>query len=60
MYQEGIYISTAKYTVFLVVCDRRISEAPPIARWTIGKNRNQVLRYYSKQAGCRLEFFDNP
>jgi len=43
------YISLPRYTILLIVDGEIVVDAPPIARWTIGKSRKEVLNYYLAQ-----------
>jgi len=38
-----------KYTILLVIEDGVVVEAPPIARWTIGKTRWDILQHFMRQ-----------
>lgn len=51
-----IWLSTARYTVGLVVAADRIVDAPPIARrWALGRDARQVWRDAAKR-GARLHW----
>ena len=41
-----IYISLPYATFALIITNGVISDAPPIARWTIGKTAQWVIKYY--------------
>ena len=42
-----VYISLPEYTFLLEIDeDGIITEAPPIAKWTIGKDQNYVVKYF--------------
>lgn len=58
MGEYALYVSLPKYTVLLVVKDRIIVEAPPIARWTVGRVWFGVLRYFRSQPDCEVELID--
>jgi hypothetical protein len=49
------YVSLPRYTILLLVEGDVIIEAPPIARWTIGKAAREVLRYYLTQRDSVIE-----
>ena len=40
------YIDTSYACFGLIVKDNVISEAPPIAKWTVGKDIKYVINYY--------------
>jgi hypothetical protein len=46
-----LYVSLSYATFGLITQDGRIAEAPPIARWTIGKQVNEVAAYYRQKGG---------
>lgn len=50
-----IYVVHPRYTIMLLVKDRMIVDAPPIARWTIGRTRRDVLRYFAGQYRCTYQ-----
>jgi len=44
-----IYISLG-YATFLLVCENgKIKDAPPIAKWTIGKDVGYIVDYFMKR-----------
>lgn len=49
------YISLPRYTILLLVKGEIVVDAPPIARWTIGKTRREVLDYYLAQRGLEVD-----
>lgn len=50
MAEPDIYVSLPKYTILLVIEDGVVVEAPPIARWTIGKTRWDILQYFMQRS----------
>jgi hypothetical protein len=50
---KWIWVSLPYATFALHVKDGRIVEAPPIARWTIGK-REQVIANYYRSKGAEF------
>lgn len=49
------YISLPRYTILLIVEGDMVVDAPPIARWVIGKTRREVLNYYLAQQDSEIE-----
>jgi len=48
-----VYISLSYATFGLIASNGRIVDAPPIARWTIGKYAEYVVEYY-KHKGANI------
>jgi len=53
-----LYVSTPVYTVALLCRAGKVYEAPPIARWTIGKSVQEVSRYF-RTKGDQVSEEDN-
>jgi len=51
---KWIRVSTRWATFALGMQDGVITQAPPIARWTIGKTEAEVARYYRRK-GAQFE-----
>lgn len=48
--KEVLYWISLDYATFLIVSlNDEIIEAPPIARWTIGKSTEYVINYFKKK-----------
>lgn len=53
--ERGVWISLPHATFALEVNNARVVfDAPPIARWTIGKDISQVLNYFARRHGSQL------
>ena len=49
--EQLVYISLPTMTIGLITVGVIVTQAPPIARWAVGKNINYVLNYFlSKNA----------
>lgn len=48
-------VSLPTYTIELTCENDRVCEAPPIARWTIGKDIQKVIEYYRLRGGLVSE-----
>lgn len=44
-----LWISLSFATFGIAVRDGRVVDAPPIARWTMNKSEEYVVRYYRKR-----------
>lgn len=51
-----VYYSTRRYTIALTVRGGLVVDAPPVARWAIGKDARQLWRA-AYRAGARLAWF---
>jgi len=52
----GYWISLA-YATFGIWCERGVvAQAPPIAKWTLGKPSSVVIGYYERK-GAKFEVF---
>ena len=49
MTETWIWVSLSYATFGLRVEDGRVVEAPPIARWTVGRPEEQVAAYFRKK-----------
>ena len=47
-----LYVSHPRYTILLLVEGYVVVDAPPIARWSIGKTLYEVINYYRDKTGC--------
>lgn len=58
--EESWYRISIQYDTFavfaIVACQGRVVDAAKIARWTIGKRLDDVLRYYRRK-GAKVELF---
>lgn len=60
-YHTWAYVSLPHATFALLADgdDDRVTDAPPIARWTIGKDIDTVIGYYTRRfKGARYEISD--
>ena len=53
-----LYISLPIYTVGLVFEDGVVTDAPPIAKWTIGRPVKQVKKYFRERGATVITVFD--
>lgn len=55
--EQWIWVSLRHATFGLAVRDGVVVDAPPIARWTLGKDERRVADYYRRRgaAFARLE-----
>lgn len=49
-----IYISLPYATFMLVTDEEKVVLAPPIAKWTIGKNKETVMDFYERKGAAIL------
>ena len=54
MKTQWVWVSTPYATFGIAVRDGRVVDAPPIARWTIGKPERLVADYYRRR-GARFK-----
>jgi hypothetical protein len=57
--EEAWYVRTPYATFLLVAAAGRVTRAPPIARWTIGKQTERVLAHDWAKGG-RIEAANAP
>lgn len=55
--EPSIYVSLPEYTILLVVEDGVVVQAPPIARWTVGKTRMEVILYFMRRKALLYPVF---
>lgn len=48
-------VSNEFYTFGLIVRKGRVIKAPPIAKWTKGKELKWVIDYYQNKKGCTVK-----
>lgn len=49
-----------RYTIGVIVSGGLVAEAPPIARWMIGKEWETVAAWCRRQPGARIQMADKP
>lgn len=51
--ESSVWISLRYATFIITISGGRVTDAPPIARWCVGKQADDVIRYFRKR-GARI------
>ena len=51
-----LYRITTNYACFAIITkDNLVIKAPPIAKWTVGKNIDSILNYYKNKKNADIK-----